>query len=288
MSKIRSGEEMASKESAHKSTVSEETFSAQSLADAQTIEAQTIAIQNEQISELRLLIGNLGERVAAAQTANSREAQFKSAVQSVEEAAKAVQRGIAPTIFAEHHYSNPATGHVRDTNCGPCECLDSACCTFEIWMSHVRADQMQLPIDAGDSNALPTSVMEIWMFSSIDHIHNTGVCIPDASPLSYLPLHKGLNKQPSWTSVNRLVGTSTVRKGSPLKKEISLTAVERENALERMKPVNRDEWGTATETVTLDCCYSDYSPILISVPLSSWGLAGGAITGRFIVVKRCC
>jgi hypothetical protein len=289
MSKIRSDEEISSSESAPKKTPSEEKFSTQSLAEAAMIEAQIIATQNEQISELRSLIGSLGERVAAAQATNAREAQFKSAVQSVEAAAIAVQRGIAPAVSVEQHSLNPATGQVRDANCGPCECLDSACCTFEIWMSHVRADQMQLPIDIGDSNILPTSVMEIWMFSSIDHIHNVGVCIPDASPLSYLPLHKQITEPfGPWTSVNRLVGTTTVRKGSPLKTEISLTAVERENALERVKPVNRDEWGTAAGIVTLDCCYSDYSPILISVPLSSWGQAGGVITGRFIVVKRCC
>lgn len=155
-------------------------------------------------------------------------------------------------------------------------------------MSHVRADQMQLPIEPTDSNILPTSVMEIWMFASIDPVHNVGVCIPDPSPLSYLPLHKQLTDPfGPWVQVNRYVGTAMVKKGIPQQCVISATGVEREDALERLIPGNRDEWGSGTAEVTLDCCYANYSPIDVSIPLTSWGQGGGQITARFIVIKRC-
>ena len=252
------------------------------------VDTQLITRQNEQIAELKALIGSLGDRLTAVQATNTRDLQFKAAVQSVEAAAAAVQRGLSPASSLTDSASNAATGPIHDGSCGPCECVDRTCCTFEIWMSHVRADQMQTPIDIADSNTIPTSVMEIWMFASIDPIYNIGACIPDPSPLSYLPLHKQITEPfGPWTNVNRLVGIAQVKRGSPKKIELSLTGVERENALERIKPINRDEWGVTTEVLTLDCCYSDYSPILISVPLSSWGQAGGVITGRFIVVKRC-
>lgn len=279
---------MASKEPTEKGTTPTESAPALPVVDLLPVEAQTIAKQNEQIAELKALIGSLGDRFAAAQSANTRDLQFKAAVESVEAAAIAVQRGLAQASPYSEAVA-AVTGAVQERNCGPCECVASTCCTFELWMSHVRADQMQTPIDIGDSNTIPTSVMEIWMFASIDPIHNVGACIPSPSPLSFLPLHKQITEPfGPWTSVNRLVGTTTVKKGVPKRIELSLTGVEREDALERTKPINRDEWGVAVEALTLDCCYSDYSPILITVPLASWGQAGGVITGRFIVVKRCC
>lgn len=268
---------MTNKESDEKNTTSAESV------DPQPVDAQMIGQQNEQIAELKALIGNLGERLTAVQAVSIRDAEFKAAVRSVEDAAAAVQRGLVPSIDSSNKSLPEAA-----CKCGLCECVSCACCTFEIWMSHVRADQMQNPIDIADSNTIPTSVMEVWMFASIDSVYNIGVCIPDPSPLSYLPLHKQITDPfGPWINVNRLVGIATVKKGVSLQVELSLTGVEREDALERTKPINRDEWGSATEKLTLDCCYSNYSPILISVPLTSWGQAGGAITGRFIVVKRC-
>lgn len=270
-------------------------FASASTPVSSPVDAQLIEQQNERILELQRLIGDLGDRLTAVQAVNARDEQFKAAVRSVETAAAAVERGLVPSSVATgSDYANPhAVEPKRDCGCGPCECVSCDCCTFEVWMSHVRVDQMQdsllSPEDlATDSNLLPINVMEIWMFASIDPIHNIGVCIPDASPLSFLALHKQLTDPfGPWVTVNRLVGTAMVKKGVPLAVPLEFTGVERETAAERVLPGNRDEWGSATETVTLDCCYSNYSPILISVPLTNWGQGGGGITGRFIVVRRC-
>jgi hypothetical protein len=259
------------------------------------IDAQIVEQQNVQIRVLQTLIGDLGDRLTAFQAVTARDGQFKDAVRSVEKAAAAVQSGLAPSSIANvSDYTSPhGLKPKRDCECEPCECVSCACCTFEIWMSHVRVDQMQNPLidvlpPSADSNALPTGMMEVWMFASIDPVNNIGVCIPDPSPTSYLPLHKQITDPTGpMISVNRCVGTVTVKKGLPLDVTVALTAVERETAEERVQPINRDEWGSNTGTVTLDCCYSSYSPIDIPVSLTSWGQAGGAITGRFIVVKRC-
>lgn len=247
------------------------------------LDPQLVERQNQQIVELQRLVGNLGERLAAVQAASVREEQFRAAVRSVESAATAIQRGLSgPAVETP---AKPAAPCGCEKNCTPCQCLSPQCCTFEVWMSHVRVDQMQNPIDPADTNI---GVMEIWMFASIDPVHNMGACIPDPSPLSFLALHKQITDPfGPWVQVNRLVGSVNVKQGSPVTLPLTLTAVEREDETDRLIPRNRDEWGSGTETLTLDCCYTNYSPIQISVPLTSWGQAGGAITGRFIVVKKC-
>lgn len=242
------------------------------------------AAPDAQITELRELTRSLMVAVQAIEMQRTRGLELRAAIDDVKAATRAML--VAPAQISDP--VAPREGECRGCGCGPCECVSCACCTFEVWMSHVRVDQMQNPIDIADSNLLPTSMMEVWMFASIDALNKIGVCIPDASPTSYKPLHKQITDPfGPWEDVNRCVGTATVKKGVPLTVALSLTAVERENALERLKPGNRDEWGSATENLTLDCCYSTYSPILIPVALTSWGQAGGVITGRFIVVKRC-
>ena len=242
------------------------------------------APQDQQISELKELTRTLMGAVQAMQSQSVRNTVFQDAIADVKSATRSM---LTSPVATAYQSATAATGTKNDCGCESSRCTSCSCCTFEIWMSHVRADQMQLPVDIADSNILPTSVMEVWMFASIDPIYNLGACIPDPSPLSYLPLHKQITEPfGPWVNVNRLVGSVTVEKGTSKQIELSLTGVEREDALERTKPVNRDEWGSATENLTLDCCYTTYSPILVTVALSSWGEAGGTITGKFIVVKR--
>jgi uncharacterized coiled-coil protein SlyX len=243
--------------------------------------------QSDQIAQLQRLVANLAERVTAGQAATARDEQFRAAALSVEAAAAAVQQSaVHPAVEVGQV---PREG---DCGCGPCQCVSCACCSFEVWMTHVRVDQMQNLLDfiplSADSNALPYGMMEVWMFASIDPMHNIGRCIPDPSPTSYLPLHKQItDPYGPWVSVNCCVGTVTVRKGVPLTVPLSLTVVEREDAAERAQPMNRDEWGSATQDITLDCCCASYPPIRISVSLTSWGQAGGAVTGQFLIRKTC-
>lgn len=264
------------------------------------IDTRLIAKQNEDIAELQKLVSGLGEKLAAAQGVNARDEQFRAAVRSVENAAAMVQQSLTTAGNRSIHLPYSTSDHAsalaiaaeseRDCGCRgeKCSCTNTQCCRFEIWMTHVRADQMQTPVDVADTNLLPTNVMEVWMFASIDPLHNIGACIPDPSPLSYVPLHKQITENYGpWVAVNRLIGTVAVKKGTPLTVPITLTAVEREDALERTKPVNRDEWGSTTESVTLDCCFANYSPVQVNVPMTSWGQAGGAVTGKFIVCKVC-
>lgn len=254
-----------------------------------SVDTVVVEQQNDRILELQRLVGNLGERVAAVQAVHSRDAQFNAVVQSVDAAAAAVQRSMTAPISAAGpaveigHREAPATKGESGCHDGPCGCVSCECCTFEVWMSHVRADHMQTELL--DTNA---GLLEVWMYASIDPVNNIGVCIPDASPQSAVLLHKQITEPYGpWVTISRCIGSVAVRKGTPLTVPLTLTAVERENtALERATGI-RDEWGSSTTSLTLDCCYSSYSPIMVPVALTSWGQGGGNITGQFIVVKKC-
>lgn len=140
----------------------------------QPLDAQLLVQQNEQIAELKALIGNLGERLTAVQVVNARDAEFKAAVRSVETATAAVQRSLAPSSVPVDSGCKSLHGAAHECECGggPCGCVSSACCTFEVWMSHVRVDHMQTT-ELTDTNIAPTNVMEVWMYASIDPIHNS-------------------------------------------------------------------------------------------------------------------
>ena len=259
-------------------------------ADPAPLDEQLLEQQNERLVELQRVVESLGERLAAAQQVNARDEQFNAALRRVEAAAAAVQHGVAPAVAV----TSVAVPPKENCDCGGCECVDCAtCCVFEIWISHIRVDQMQNPLidlipPSADSNVLPTGIMEIRGFASIDSVNKIGVCIPSTDPTSYVPLHKQITDPTGpWVSVSHCVGSVMVKKGVPMIVTIDAIFAEIEDATERMQPMNRDEWGSNTGTVTLDCCYSNYSPIDIPVSLTNWGQAGGAVTGRFIVVKRC-
>jgi hypothetical protein len=234
-----------------------------------SVEAGLIAQQNERIVELQRLVGQLGDRVVAMQA--------PSADRDAAGPGKPVGKGdccgdAAGSAGCECHQ-------------GPCGCLSCDCCAFEVWMTHVRVDHMQ-PIEPDDTNLAPIDELEIWMFASIDPLHNHGVCIPDPGPSSYLSLHKQLtDPYGPWVSVNRCIGEATVPKGASRVVPLTLTAVEREP--NRLIPGDRDEWGSASETLTLDCCRSTYPPITVPVHLNAWGQGGGAITAKFMVVRKC-
>lgn len=259
------------------------------------VDAQLIEQQNERILELQRLISDLGERLTAAQAGNARDEQFHAAVRSVQHAATSVQRSLAPSSIApgSDYTPAPVPEPKHDCGCEPCACISCECCSFEIWMSHVRVDQMQNPLidilpTPADSNIVPWGALEIWMFATIDPLRAIGACIPAADPLSNLSLHKQItDPYGPWVTVNRCIGTVMVKKGVPLTVPLELTVVERENDSDRLQLGNRDEWGSATTNLTLDCCYSNYSPIQVSVGLTSWGQAGGAVSALFVVKRSC-
>jgi hypothetical protein len=219
---------------------------------ASSLDATLVEQQNERIGELQRLVGDLEQQMMAAQVAAARDEQFNSAVRSVERAAAALQRNLATTTTGAIP-PEPAPSKDCDCDRASCNCVSCDCCMFEVWMTHVRVDQMQNPLidvvpPSADSNVLPTGMMEVWMFASIDAVHNRGACIPSPSPTSYIPLQKQIFEAVGpWEDARYCVGSVAVKKGTSVTVPLSLTAVEREDAAERLQPGNRDEWGSATQ-----------------------------------------
>jgi hypothetical protein len=91
-----------------------------------------------------------------------------------------------------------------------------------------------------------------------------------------------------WVPVYRNIGQKCLPKGTTASITIELIVIEVETPAESAV-LNRDEYGSASETVTLDCCYSNYPPIVVTVPLTGGGLnlAPGVIDAKFAIAKKC-
>ena len=127
-------------------------------------------------------------------------------------------------------------------------------------------------------------MMEVRMFASIDGI---GAMIPDM--FGYLSLHKLINQSGVWSQINRTIGTVYILKGATKTVTISVDAAEVETPLERALPLpgNRDEYGTASVSIALDCCCNTKTPFTVDVSFTGGGQGGGEIEVQFVASKRC-
>ncbi|MFN7925265.1 MAG: hypothetical protein U0Q16_34525 [Bryobacteraceae bacterium] len=239
----------------------------------QELNAPSAAVpQVSDVAELRDLTTSLLLAVQAMQTRQARAASFEEALADVRAATRlmAAETGSKPDRAVE--------SAKEECNCGGgCQCQSPACCSFDIVMTHVRVVQMQ--IEPADSNLSPFGEMEVRMFASIDGI---GAVIPDF--FGYLTLHKLINQQGVWSQVNRKVSTVQVPKGAPVTFTITVDAVE----VEHQEPAaGRDEYGTASGTITLDCCCRVASSTSFEVDFKGGGQGGGTIEVKFSAVRVC-
>jgi hypothetical protein len=227
--------------------------------------------QDEQMSELRELTRSLLIASHAIQAQNSRNAAFQEAISDVKTATRAMM--VAPAGTNPHE-------NVKE-DCGCNGCLDSDCCEFEIRLTDVRVLSMQL-LEIPDSNVDPWSDLELKMFASIDGI---GALIPGM--FSTLNIGKLANHVGLWTQINTLVATVSVRKGQPLTKFYRVDALESDAGIGERLAGGRDEEGSGTGSVILDCCVSSPITSTVEIPFTSGGQGGGAIEVRFSATKKC-
>lgn len=169
-------------------------------------------------------------------------------------------------------------------DCGPCGCVSDDCCMFKIEITHARATAMQ--IDPSDSNVLPpTGSMEIRFFASIDGI---GAVIPNL--FQFISLDKNLGQSGMWVKVLRSIGTVNVCKGKPKHITIEVDALEGDLSDGSVAEVLmlRDEQGTASVNMALDCCLSVPLTTTLEIILNNNGLGGGAIEVKIVATKVCC
>ena len=231
---------------------------------------------NDQMDQLKVMVNSLALAFQASQTRNSQSAAFLEAASEIKQAARSMAVGAAATVYPVVTPSLPR--ECGGCGCGPCECVSDRCCMFDVTMTHVRVIDMQIePVDSNAAN------MEVRMFASINGI---GAVIPNL--FSTLTLHKLINKPGVWSQVNQSIGRVEVCKGNPKTINISIDAVEVEDVVEVAAAALRDEYGTASVTMVLDCCCSVPSTVSVEVHFTGGGQGGGAIEAKFSATKICC
>jgi hypothetical protein len=235
-------------------------------------------VSSEELAELRELTNSLLRAAGALQSEDVRTREFRGLVDDVRAAARTMTLAAPAASYVE----NPAVGGEEGCGCGPCECLSSSCCLFEVVMTHARATEMQLPTEPFDSNVLPLAEMEIRIFASIDRI---GSVYPDL--FSTFLLRKNIARPGAWKPIGRKIGTVAVCKGQSKSIVLEVEAAEiDEGGVEALGI--RDEHGTGSATMVLNCCMTVPFTCLVDVQLTEYGLGGGAIEVKFEARKICC
>lgn len=235
-------------------------------------------VSHEEMAELRELTSSLLQAVGAMQAQDARSQQFRSLAEDVRTAARTL-------AVAAPAARGPVPGYEEqrdDCGCGPCSCLSSACCLFEIRLTHARVTEMQLPTEPFDSNVNPFAEMEVRLFASIGGI---GAVIPNL--WSTLLLRKNLMRPGLWSPVGIPIGTVSVCRGKSQIFTIDVQAVEVDDGGVEALGV-RDEYGSGSEDMVLDCCVSMPIEKDVGVQLDNGGLGGGAIEAKFEARKICC
>lgn len=227
---------------------------------------------DQQMSELKELTRSLLVATHAMQTQNARNVAFQEAISDVKTATRSML--ISPAGVPNPHED------VSD-DCGCNSCRTSDCCEFEIKMTDVRVLSMQL-LEVEDSNLNPWADLELQLFGSMDGI---GALVPGM--FSTLNIGKLANHVGLWTQVNTTIGYVTVKKGQPITKFVRVDAAERDSGLVERLTGGRDEEGSGTSGVILDCCVSSPITFTIEVPFTSGGQGGGSIEVRFSATKKC-
>lgn len=289
-----------------KSRASDEASAAKSVAMDTGVDRSLLERQSQQISDLQGIAERLVETLAGMQAQQARDAVFNGAVTDLRNAANAVAAapgysyGVAPNapLQAGAVAGAPATaaaaaaagipagvaqGELRgNCDCGPCECVGSDCCSFNIHMTYVRCLAMQ-PLELDDSNANPWSELEIQLFAYLED--GTGAVVP--SLFSSLSLRKLANYVGLKVTVDRKIGQVTVRKGSSKVVKLFVDAVELDSGLVERLTGGRDEEGQSTGSMVLDCCCSAEPTAEFEVNFTSGGLGGGTIGVGFAARRAC-
>jgi hypothetical protein len=237
------------------------------------------------MADLEELRSSLLAAASALQAQSARNAEIQRLIRDVRTVTQGAFTAPAPAApTARYEASGYTTTPERDCGCS-CGCLSDQCCRFEIRFDSVRVLAMQ-PLELDDSNANPWGELEVKMFAWVDSgLGPLGAIVP--SMFSDLSLRKLLQHPAVPVHVNRTIGTVEVPKGKPKTIIVGVDAVESDAGLIERATGGRDEEGSASATMTLDCCCSAPSTCSFDVSFTSGGQGGGAIEVTFSANKRC-
>lgn len=245
----------------------------------------TAAASAGEVAQLRELTEALIGAVNAMQAPVERDPEISSLIASVGAVTRTMRERTAAMSSAGHAVSPIGVAEREDCDCGPCGCLSSDCCKFKVEVTHARAIEMQIPLELADSNVNPFGKMEIRFFASI-----LGVGGVHPNSFSTIQLRKNLNKPGMWVTANCNIGTIEVCKGKPKYITVDVEAIEADVSADLLTetPMGRDEHGTGSVPMVLDCCTSVPVTATVEVHLDHNGLGGGAIELKIVATKVCC
>jgi len=139
------------------------------------------------------------------------------------------------------------------------------------------------PLEIADSNANPWGELEIRLFAYLDG--GIGAVIP--SMFSTLSLRKLVQWPGLKVRVDRTIGTVCLRKGRTKTVTIGVDAIEEDSGLVERATGGRDEEGSNSSVMVLDCCCSTSPSTVFDIAFTSGGQGGGAIEVEFVAVRKC-
>jgi hypothetical protein len=243
-----------------------------------------------QLDEMRDLVRALVSSVQEARAQTARTEIVREALQEVKADVRAASQAMmmAPAVSgaanaAPSDYANPHG--VREGKCGPCECVDEGCCCFDIMVSWVRATKPQIePADMGDIGPF-INAMEMQFYFTVG---GTGFLWPGLGSTMDLRAD-GLPGGPGLrVSIERPVKRICFPKGTTINVLFETDCVEMDAGIERPAGM-KDEYGTGSSVITLDCCMERIYPALpVDINLIYGGEGRGMVQVGFYAQRVCC
>ncbi len=249
------------------------------LAIVQAKPEQVVNPLDDQIAELKKEVQSLVNVVQTKQDQSVRNSAFDNTMAEIRELKTLVKSSmaVAPKIVA-----NQTEVKADCCNEQNCDCVSESCCCFDIVMTFVRVLGMQ-PLELDDSNANPWGEMEVRLFAYLDG--GIGIVVP--SMFSTLTLRKLIQNPGLKVSINRTIGTVCLPKGTTKMITLGVDAIEEDSGLIERATGGRDEEGSNSYPMTLDCCCCSPITATFDVSFTSGGQGGGSIEVGFAAIKKC-
>lgn len=237
------------------------------------------SFRDEQIGQLRDMVGSLTDAVTAMQARNAQKAAFDDTVAELKQTARAL--AVAPVGVA-----TAAAPGVRDHggDCG-CDCVSPGCCAFDIVLSRVRAAKPQIePADKGDIPGF-INALEVQIYVTVD---NVGFLFPGLATTMDLRADGAPGGPGPWVVIERTINRVYVPRTGTTNFEVFAQVREHDEGVERIIGL-KDEVGEGSGWIALDCCTNKIYPATpIDVYLQHGGEGRGMVQLAFYARRVCC